>query len=143
MKVKVKRILAVAIIASMSVLPGCVAVPIVAAANAVHKSGTAVVDVAGPAKSFPRAFRSAVQKVGGMVTATGPEYGHAVFSRESVKIEYQKIGEGRYQIVTASDGNVSRVWDFSDTITAKSKAVADNLSAAGYTITITSRQRGI
>lgn len=139
---KTKWISVAALIGSVTLLPGCVAVPIVAAANAIHKSGTAVVDVVGPEKTFPSAFRRAVQGAGGMVKTAGSDYGHAVFSAESVKIEYQKTDAGRYQMIAASEAGVARSWDFSDSISKKSQAVADNLSASGYTIT-TSRQRGI
>lgn len=138
-----KLIFAASIIASASVLPGCVAVPIAAALNAAYQSGTAAVEVSGSERGFPVAFRSAVQRAGGMVTSAGGDYGHAVFARESVKIEYQKTGAGRYQVIAASDNNVSRAWDFSDSVSKKSQAVADNLAAAGYTISVAGRQRGL
>lgn len=138
-----RHLIFAASLASVTLLPGCVAVPIAAALNAAHQSGTAAVDVAGPERGFPAAFRTAVQRVGGMVTATTPGYGRAVFSRESVRVEYQKTSAGHWQLMASSDGAVARAWDFSDSITAKSQAVADGLAAAGYTVTAADRQRGL
>lgn len=139
-----KHLLIAASIVSASItLPGCVAVPIAAMVNAAHKSGTSTIVVTGPDKQFPGAFRSAVQRSGGMAVQTTTDYGLATFARESVRVEYQRTGAGTYQLVGASDGGVSRAYDFSDSVTTKAQAVAAALTAAGYTVTAADRQRGL
>lgn len=138
-----KLFLAVSLAASAGLMQGCVAVPIIAAANMLHKSGDATFEVSGAEKAFPGAFRSAVQRAGGVVTATSNDYGHAMFSKEQVKVEYQKIGVGTYQVIASNSSTVARSYDFSDSISVKSEAVANSLTAAGYTTKASSRQRGL
>lgn len=124
-------------------LQGCMAVPVIAAANMIHKSGTAVYEVAGNEKAFPKAFRSAVQRAGGIVRQSDAEYGKAEFVNEKVAIEYQRLETGGFSVTAASADNVARTFDFSDSISVKAEAVINNLRDAGYTIKSGNRQRGI
>ncbi len=128
-------------VAAAGGLQGCVAVPIAAALNGMHKSGTSSYSIAGPEKGFPAAFRGAVQKNGGMVREAGAEYGHAIFEREQVKIEYQKTGSGTYQLAASTANGSARIYDFADSISVKSAAVAQALASAGYKITAAERDR--
>ncbi len=138
-----KMVLSVALAGSVALLPGCMAVPVVGALTGLHSSGTATVEVIGPDRGFPAAFRRAVQGAGGMVKSAAADYGQAVFTGESVSIQYQRIDTGRYQMVAASESGVARTWDFSDSISKKSQAVADALTAAGYVVSGSDRKRGL
>lgn len=138
-----KMVLGMALAGSVALLPGCMAVPVVGALTGLHSSGTATAEVTGPDRGFPAAFRRAVQQSGGMVKSAAQDYGHAVFTGESVNIQYQRLEAGRYQLVAASDSGVARTWDFSDSISKKSQAVADALASAGYTVAVADRKRGL
>lgn len=135
--------IATALAITVAQMQGCVAVPALALVNSIHKSGTANYEVSGNAKAFPSTFRAAVQKAGGMVVSSGAEYGNAIFEQEQVKTEYQKLEGGGFQLVTSSANNVSRAYDFKGSVSLKAEAVVNNLSAAGYTIKSSSRERGL
>lgn len=139
-----KRILIAASLAAAALqLQGCMAIPAVVAANSLHKAGVASYAVTGDQKRFASAFRRAVQKNGGVVQTAGPEYGVAVFTDVSVKVEYQALEGGGIQVMVSSSDNVSRAYDFNDSISRKAEAVANELSASGYTVGALNRQRGI
>lgn len=138
-----KLLITAALAIAAAQLHGCVAVPAIALVNSIHKSGTANYEVSGSEKTFPGAFRSAVQKAGGMVMSAGAEYGQGVFTNEQVKVEYQKLEAGGFRLVTSSVNGVARTYDFGDAISVKAESVANSLIAAGYTIKSSNRQRGI
>lgn len=138
-----KAFVIVALAGGVSLLPGCMAVPVVGALTALNSSGTATVELTGSDRGFPAAFRRAVQSAGGVVKSAAQDYGRASFASEGVSIEYQRIENGRYQMVTASEGGVSRAWDFGDSISKKSQTVADALATAGYVVAGTDRKRGL
>lgn len=138
-----KLLITAALTIAVAQMQGCVAVPAIALVNSIHKSGTATYEVSGNEKAFPGAFRSAVQKAGGMVSSAGAEYGQGVFANEQVKVEYQKLEAGGFRLVTSSANGVARTYDFGDAISVKAEFVANSLAAAGYTIKSSSRQRGI
>lgn len=138
-----KAFVGMALAGSLVALPGCMAVPVVGALTGLHSSGTATVEVTGPDRGFPTAFRRAVQGAGGMVKSAAADYGQAVFTGESVSIQYQRLDAGRYQLVAASESGVARTWDFSDSISKKSQAVSEALAAAGYVVAGADRKRGL
>jgi hypothetical protein len=136
-----KLLLAVLITVAVINLGGCMAVPVVAYANMIRSSGTAMLEVSGPSASFPKTFRSVVQKTGGIVKSTAPEYGLAAYPNEAVKIEYQRLDSGVYQVIVATEDGVARSYDFVDSISKKAEAVANAFTDAGFKVSSIDRKR--
>jgi hypothetical protein len=122
-------------------MTGCIALPLVAGANMIAKSGTQTVVLTGP-RFATDLFREAAIRSGGTVTAKTGEYAKAEFSATAVKVEFQVVGKGEYQLIGSSGTTVARTWELKDNIGLTTQQIADHLVANGFKLVSNTRNRG-
>lgn len=138
-----KRLLLV--LATACVLPffsGCIAVPAVAMANLMHKSGTMTITLEGKGDAI-KAFRDAAIRTGGTVPIASGDFARAEFSTTDMKVEAQVIPGQRETVVLrgSSLSNVGRTYEMKDNIGETTEAVA--LGMQGFVIKQKDRARGV
>jgi len=138
-----KLTLAAFITAATLNLGGCYALPVLGIVNTIHNSGTATLEVVGPSTSFPNTFRSVIQKTGGIVKSADAQYGLATYPKEEVRVEYQRLDSGAFEIIFSSDTNMARTYIMEDSIAKKAESVANELANAGFKVSNIERKRGL
>jgi lipopolysaccharide export system protein LptA len=117
------------------------AVPLVAGANLLHKSGTMNITVEGKGDPIT-AFKAAVIQNGGMVPQISNDYARGEFADVAVKIEIQVLDGGKKVLMKGSSAtSVARTYELSDGIGETTIKVAQAMQ--GYKITLQQRDRAI
>lgn len=125
---------------ALSFLSGCVAVPVVAVANAYRNSGIETIVLTGPAFN-PVVFREAVaENMGRFVYAT-KDFAMAEFPLTGVKVDFYDDGNGVFRLAGSNNSNSRRILELEDSISVTTTSLANSLVKRGYVTTGNRRDR--